>query len=114
MSVNYNDYKAAVERLRKVATKESLLAVYGNCQNPYMEVRFDKATIYDAEHDQTPATVDWLRGLPSHLCYINISVRLDGIRIMISDNECGDIKLLNPTRGDVITALRLFGKREGA
>ena len=119
--MNYHDYKAAVERLRRVTTNGSLLAMYGNCQNPYMEVKFDKATIYDADHDSEPATVEWLESIGfvwdknDGAMYngefaIDPTTRTKHFPIYFKNRFVID----NPTRGDVLTALRLFDKKEGA
>ncbi len=84
--MSHQDYLAALDRLRRVKTDEPLSEIYGKPLVCPEDIRTDKATIYDAEHDPTPATAEWLRGLPSTLRWrntINISVRLDGLRISI-------------------------------
>ncbi len=92
--MNYQDYLAALDRLRRVKTDEPLSEIYGKPLVCPEDIRADKALIYDAEHDDTPATVEWLRGLPSTLRWrntINISVRFDGLRISIFNTNYGEV-----------------------
>jgi len=125
MSVNYNDYLAAVERLRQLDLTDNddkCKLIYGStCYLPTNPaVRADKVFIYDAEHDSEPASVEWLRevlGEPVEECcdeiaYKQCTLWLDDDGSLQSIGfDCSTF--INPTRGDVLTALRLF-KKEGA
>lgn len=113
--VTYQEYRAAVERLRRVAS-ESASGVYAD-----VFVDSDKLTIYDAEHDQTQATVEWLESIGfvwdknDGAMYngefaIDPTTRTKRFPIYFKNRFLID----NPTRGDVLTALRLFSKKEGA
>lgn len=125
MSVNYNDYKAAVERLRRVASGEDRCKVYesyGIYDAFGLGVGHDKATIYDAEHDREPVTVEWLREVGFEERDGDGELKIGEIMASFKHWGSGYWVLYkqnkfvfdNPTRGDVLTALRLFGKREGA
>ena len=115
--VTYQEYRAAVERLRRVAS-ESASGVYAD-----VFVDSDKLTIYDAEHDQTPASVEWLRdvlGEPNGefgnmiiwRLSASVEIRVVGSLVRFMANIVSEM-CRNPTRGDAMTALRLF-KKEGA
>lgn len=126
MSVNYNDYLAAVERLRQLDLTDNddkCKLIYGStCYLPTNPaVRADKVLIYDAEHDREPASVEWLEGIGGKridavgntlvkFCEFITVWKVDsGLLLTMHGMEM----LTNPTRGDVLTALRLF-KKEGA
>jgi hypothetical protein len=122
MSMNYNDYRAAVERLLRVESGESVHEVYAIRDNDYAAWKLDKAIIYDAEHDQAPATVEWLREVgfehyagvecPTYELGPLRATLISGVLVLCHGNS---FRLSdNPTRGDVLTALRLFSKKEGA
>jgi len=113
--VTYQEYRAAVERLRRVAS-ESASGVYAD-----VFVDSDKLTIYDAEHDQTPASVEWLESIEIAFkllpgfelkCAFVGSIEIWDYESELLAKTIGWHKV-NPTRGDVLTALRLF-KKEGA
>jgi hypothetical protein len=53
---DYETYRAAVERLRRLEV-EGYDAVYRDTE--WLPL-CDKSRVYDAEHDATPATVEWL------------------------------------------------------
>jgi len=119
--VNYNDYKAAVDRLRRVDSGEYSCDIYrrGPHESDCLIDR-DKRIIYDAEHDSEPASVEWLRevlGEPVEECcdeiaYKQCTLWLDDDGSLQSIGfDCSTF--CNPTRGDVLTALRLFAKKEG-
>lgn len=128
MGMNYHDYKAAVERLRMIQYGHDPVSVYG-CDSEN-EANADKVFIYDAEHDQTPATVEWLRevggverdAMGMH-CGCDISIRFGGVdywfrdgRYMAASLACdwkSDLHLTNHTRGDVLRLLGVFAKKEG-
>ena len=121
MGVNYNDYLAAVERLRLLDLPDNddkCKLIYGStCYLPTNPaVRADKVLIYDAERDQTPASVEWLREVLGPEPDVDEVWLVNGRYVAWYGESMalflGDIKLT--TRGDVLTALRLFAKKEGA
>ena len=114
--MNYNDYTAAVEWLR-IMQESGPAKAYG--LGPSMaayEVGHDKVLIYDAERDQTPASVEWLREVLGPEPDVDEVWLVNGRYVAWYGESMalflGDIKLT--TRGDVLTALRLFAKKEGA
>jgi hypothetical protein len=117
--IAYNDYRAAVERLRRVESGQYCRVVYE--EDDFGE-HYDKLTVYDAEHDPTPATVEWLRevgleAIDEGLCafgMLQVLIEDDGSYAMLYDGQESMVFKDNPTRGDVLTALRLFSKKEGA
>lgn len=107
--IDHATYLATCERLRRVESGEGLLDVYGVYTAVHDMVDYDKITIYDAEHDTRPATVEWLQEVvPSAWSVIQcrgcveLWVRFEGQQVIIT----------NPTRGDVLTLLRLFSERK--
>lgn len=126
--MNYNDYLAAVERLRQLDLTDNddkCKLIYGStCYLPTNQaVRADKVFVYDAEHDREPASVEWMRevlGEPTakfgHITIWRITAsvefRSEGSLIRFMANIVSEM-YRNPTRGEVLTALRLF-KKEGA
>ena len=110
--MNYNDYKAAVDRLRRVASGED----WGEIYSSPTDRSLDKLTIYDAEHDREPATVEWCKEIGfEHYAGVECpTYQLGGLRVTDIEGEIffchGNASRLNnnPTRGDVLTALRLF------
>lgn len=131
--IDHNDYLAACERLRLLDNPrddDRAKEVYGKtCYLPSNPaVRADKATVYDAEHDQTPATVEWLREVFGKPWYEGIDVttwqhggfhieyhpggvvRITcGHKIALDDNN---FDITNPTRGDVLRLLGVFKERK--
>lgn len=121
------DYIAAKERLRLLDNPrddDRAKEVYGKtCYLPSNPaVRADKATVYDFEHDTRPASVEWLREVvckqDEYGCgamYFHISrdvgvcVDPDGMVAVAIDYIN---RFANPTRGEVLTLLRLFKERK--
>ena len=105
--MNHQDYLAAVDRLRRVESGELSHVVYPGANGPQDKVS-DKLTVYDFEHDETPADLDWLwehcpAGWNAH--------RVEsGLEIFIR-TATSFVALTNPTRGDVLTLLRVFGAK---
>lgn len=108
--MRHEDYLAAVERLRRVASGDLANLVYLGPSGPQEKI-CDMLIIYDAEHDPTPASVEWLKGLSKMPCHVEYAFRLSGTEIAFIAH-CGDVKLTNPTRGDVLTLLRVFRERK--
>lgn len=119
--MNYNDYKAAVDRLRQLDLPDNddkCKLMYGStCYLPTNPaVRADKVLIYDAEHDQTPATVKWIVGNFGGEWKHGNCLELKNFQVWDHADEgvvildMGHSEIENPTRGDVLTALRLFKK----
>lgn len=119
----HEQYLAAVERLRRVESGDDPKEVYrlGPSMAMY-EIGHDKALVYDAEHDDTPATVEWLRevvGEPTakfgHTeiwrLTASVEVRIEGSLIRFMANIVSEL-CRNPTRGDVLTLLRVFSERK--
>jgi hypothetical protein len=113
--------------MSRVKSGESVFVVYSNDSSLIL---FDKATTYDAEHDSEPATVEWLRevlGEPevSSRCgdflswrngiwrlYTNVGLRFEyGGELRASDVPM-DFTISNPTRGQVLKLLSVFGEGE--
>lgn len=121
--MNHTDYLTACERLRRVESGELIHVVYPGANGPQDRVS-DKLTVYDAEHDDTPATVEWLREVLGPLKQIraeylswNIGKPGDGLRLWwlfdsqsIAINSVVDIP--NPTRGEVLRLLGVFRERK--
>lgn len=107
--MNHTDYLAALERLRRVASGEEICEVYGPRRRD--EWLADKALVFDAEHDTQPATVEWLSCLPTVPFPVKATISLEGMRIEFMPNG-KEIEIENPTRGDVLTLLRVFRERK--
>jgi len=85
-------------------------------------VRYDDVSPLLAERDPTPVDAEWLDGvMESKACYVRNWVSPDGrvqiewghwvwLQIMSKHGEV-ESEIKNPTRGQVLTALRLFGER---
>lgn len=77
----------------------------------------DELTRLQGECDKTPATVEWLReigleAIDEGLCafgMLQVLVEDDGSYAMLYDGQESMVFKDNPTRGDVLTAVRLFG-----
>ena len=118
--MNIADYKAARERMRRVDGGEDRLDVYGGI---FASLGGDKLIVYDCEHDATPATVEWLRevgfdrekrtgNLRCGKLYGVVRFTDHGLSLMVEDIDGEQVVITkSPTRGDVLTALRLFGKK---
>lgn len=125
---SYPEYLAANERLRRVESGEEPNEIYhrhadGGCPL----ICDDKATIYDAERDATPATVEWCaKSIGMQQVYphspsgrtVMCAYGFGAVICLMSDSTIVlrdylpsllHVRIDNPTRGDVITALRLFG-----
>ncbi len=117
--MNYQDYLAALDRLRRVKTDEPLSEIYGKPLVCPEDIRTDKATVYDAEHDDTPATVEWLESI-GFVHDGGRSWRLGSFRFedtsikWLMVRSFGDIvaNKPNPTRGDVLRLLGVFSERK--
>lgn len=120
--MQYQDYLAALERLRRVASGELSHVVYPGANGPQDRVS-DKLTVCDFEHDDTPATVEWLRevlGKPesTHRDVCQWPVGRDSVDIFASREfvsvrfACTYHLLENPTRGDVLRLLGVFNERK--
>lgn len=122
MGVNCNDYRAAVERLRRVESGESVHEVYAIRDNGYAAWRLDKALIYDAEHDQTPLAVELIQAEMGQDCKkYRYGVRdywFTGERMFsFADSRIfvhGVMICSNATLGDLRKLLQLIAKKEGA
>jgi hypothetical protein len=116
----YKTYQAAVERLRD-SVENAYVDQHGNrfsCQSV-----IDKAIIYDALHDATPATVEWLREIAceskivsgtgwSRTVYYGASEKPfasvnDGVVSLVGLAR----PVNNPTRGQVLMLLSVFNER---
>lgn len=104
----HNDYLAALDRLRRVASGEKVNDVYGS-ECPYRDLGIDKAIVYDAEHDDTAASEQWLTecGLINEPAF---KILCNGATGTIAICGVSFVKLL-PTRGDVLRLLRVFGAK---
>lgn len=124
MMTSYQEYIAVLKRMKEIEAKGTAELFYYHCSTSgHSQACQDKATIYDSEHDQTPASVEWLKTLPLEyfgeaaawsftsglVCVGGLYLREPETFMNIGKQPLGR----NPTRGDVLTALRLF-KKEGA
>lgn len=124
MMTSYQEYIAVLKRMKEIEAKGTAELFYYHCSTSgHSQACQDKATIYDSEHDQTSATVEWLRevlGEPTgelgHMMIwrltASVEIRVEGSLIRFMASIVSEM-CRNPTRGDVLTALRLF-KKEGA
>ncbi len=113
--MNHQDYLAALDRLRRVASGELIHVVYPGENGPQDRVS-DKLTIYDFEHNDTPATVEWLASIgdkqvnSAGIVFVKLSEAITawdlqpGVMLTIYGLDV----LTNPTRGEVRTLLRVF------
>ncbi len=123
--MNYQDYLAALDRLRRVKTDEPLSEIYGKPLVCPEDIRTDKATIYDAETRPDTATVEWCReigftegNVGKHRIEIGRVYFVqrftdNGWSLVIEDTDGEQVVISKrPTRGEVLTVLRLFNERK--
>ncbi len=103
----HEQYLASLDRLRMLnspSVDQRVKAIHCNAD----AVLADKSTVYDFEHDDTPTDLDWLwehcpAGWNAHRVESGLEI---SIRTATSF-----VALTNPTRGDVLRLLGVFGDK---